>query len=181
VNKSLFEFKGIRRKIFAHLLITTLIMGITSIYSYYNAKIVIDRLKSIFTDYVYLNNLNNDINSLETEVEKYLSTKSSDSLLNYYTISNKLNNSAEDMINIVTYDNDSLMQKDIGNMIMSLLSETDKAVNAKRGRISSEYIEYFTRANKINDYIKMYINNLIYNKLQEGSLKYNKISKIWFL
>jgi len=62
VNKSLFEFKGIRRKIFAHLLITTLIMGITSIYSYYNAKIVIDRLKSIFTDYVYLNNLNNDIN-----------------------------------------------------------------------------------------------------------------------
>jgi len=177
VNKSLFEFKGIRRKIFAHLLITTLIMGITSIYSYYNAKIVIDRLKSIFTDYVYLNNLNNDINSLETEVEKYLSTKSSDSLLNYYTISNKLSNNAEDMINIITYDNDSLMQKDIGNMIMSLLSETDKAVNAKRGRISSEYIEYFTRANKINDYIKMYINNLIYNKLQEGSIKYNKISK----
>lgn len=177
MNKSLFEFKGIRRKIFAHLLITTLIMGITSIYSYYNAKIVIDRLKSIFTDYVYLNNLNNDINSLETEVEKYLSTKSSDSLLNYYTISNKLSNNAEDMINIITYDNDSLMQKDIGNMIMSLLSETDKAVNAKRGRISSEYIEYFTRANKINDYIKMYINNLIYNKLQEGSIKYNKISK----
>ncbi|WP_434654664.1 sensor histidine kinase [Thermoanaerobacterium thermosaccharolyticum] len=177
MNKSLFEFKGIRRKIFAHLLITTLIMGITSIYSYYNAKIVIDRLKSIFTDYVYLNNLNNDINSLETEVEKYLSTKSSDSLLNYYTISNKLSNNAEDMINIITYDNDSLMQKDIGNMIKSLLSETDKAVNAKRGRISSEYIEYFTRANKINDYIKMYINNLIYNKLQEGSIKYNKISK----
>ncbi|MGF7400520.1 sensor histidine kinase [Thermoanaerobacterium thermosaccharolyticum] len=177
MNKSLFEFKGIRRKIFAHLLITTLIMGITSIYSYYNAKIVIDRLKSIFTDYVYLNNLNNDINSLETEVEKYLSTKSSDSLLNYYTISNKLSNNAEDMINIITYDNDSLMQKDIGNMIMSLLSETDKAVNAKRGRISSEYIEYFTRANKINDYIMMYINNLIYNKLQEGSIKYNKISK----
>lgn len=177
MNKSLFEFKGIRRKIFAHLLITTLIMGITSIYSYYNAKIVIDRLKSIFTDYVYLNNLNNDINSLETEVEKYLSAKSSDSLLNYYTISNKLSNTAEDMINIVSYDNDSLMQKDIGNMIMSLLSETDKAVNAKRGRISSEYIEYFTRANKINDYIKMYINNLIYNKLQEGSIKYNKISK----
>ncbi|AST57034.1 atpase [Thermoanaerobacterium thermosaccharolyticum] len=177
MNKSLFEFKGIRRKIFAHLLITTLIMGITSIYSYYNAKIVIDSLKSIFTDYVYLNNLNNDINSLETEVEKYLSTKSSDSLLNYYTISNKLSNNAEDMINIITYDNDSLMQKDIGNMIMSLLSETDKAVNAKRGRISSEYIEYFTRANKINDYIKMYINNLIYNKLQEGSIKYNKISK----
>nr|WP_284700597.1 sensor histidine kinase [Thermoanaerobacterium sp. R66] len=177
VNKSLFQFKGIRRKIFAHLLITTLIMGITSIYSYYNAKIVIDRLKSIFTDYVYLNSLNNDINSLETEVEKYLSTKSSDSLLNYYTISNKLNNSAEDMISIATYDNDSLMQKDIGNMIISLLSETDKAVNAKRGRISSEYIEYFTRANKINDYIKLYINNLMYNKLQEGTIKYNKISK----
>lgn len=69
------------------------------------------------------------------------------------------------------------MLKDIGNMIESLLNETDAAINAKRGRISSEYIAHFTRSNKISEYIKLYINNLLNSKLQEGSLKYASITK----
>lgn len=175
--KDIFNFTGIRKRLFVYFLITTLLMSITSIYSYYNAKIVIDKLRSVFTDYVYLNSLNNDINSLETEVEKYLSAKSSESLLNYYTISNKLNSKISEIVNIKYSDNDSLMLKDIGNMITSLLSETDKAINAKRGRISSVYIDYFTRSNKISDYIKLYINNLMYEKLQQGSIKYDNITR----
>lgn len=75
------------------------------------------------------------------------------------------------------YDQDGLMLKDIGNMIESLLNETDAAINAKRGRISSEYIAHFTRSNKISEYIKLYINNLLNSKLQEGSLKYASITK----
>nr|WP_245984583.1 hypothetical protein [Biomaibacter acetigenes] len=65
-------------------------MGTTSFYSYYSARLVISRLNSIFIDYVYLNNLYSDLSSLETSVEKYLSTKSSEALLDYYTLSNKL-------------------------------------------------------------------------------------------
>ena len=152
-------------------------MGITSFYSYYNAKSVINRLKSIFVDYIYLNNLNTDVNMLETEVEKYLSTKSSDALLNYYTLYNKLQEQASAILNEKNYDQDGLMLKDIGNMIESLLNETDAAINAKRGRISSEYIAHFTRSNKISEYIKLYINNLLNSKLQEGSLKYASITK----
>lgn len=152
-------------------------MGITSFYSYYNAKSVINRLKSIFVDYIYLNNLNADVNMLETEVEKYLSTKSSDALLNYYTLYNKLQEQASAILNEKNYDQDGLMLKDIGNMIESLLNETDAAINAKRGRISSEYIAHFTRSNKISEYIKLYINNLLNSKLQEGSLKYASITK----
>ncbi|ABY91541.1 sensor histidine kinase [Thermoanaerobacter sp. X514] len=177
MKKDMWRFTGIRRKLIVYYLIITILMGITSFYSYYNAKSVINRLKSIFVDYIYLNNLNADVNMLETEVEKYLSTKSSDALLNYYTLYNKLQEQASAILNEKNYDQDGLMLKDIGNMIESLLNETDAAINAKRGRISSEYIAHFTRSNKISEYIKLYINNLLNSKLQEGSLKYASITK----
>lgn len=177
MKKDMWGFTGIRRKLIVYYLIITILMGITSFYSYYNAKSVINRLKSIFVDYIYLNNLNTDVNMLETEVEKYLSTKSSDALLNYYTLYNKLQEQASAILNEKNYDQDGLMLKDIGNMIESLLNETDAAINAKRGRISSEYIAHFTRSNKISEYIKFYINNLLNSKLQEGSLKYASITK----
>ncbi|KHO61330.1 MULTISPECIES: sensor histidine kinase [Thermoanaerobacter] len=177
MKKDMWRFTGIRRKLIVYYLIITILMGITSFYSYYNAKSVINRLKSIFVDYIYLNNLNTDVNMLETEVEKYLSTKSSDALLNYYTLYNKLQEQASAILNEKNYDQDGLMLKDIGNMIESLLNETDAAINAKRGRISSEYIAHFTRSNKISEYIKLYINNLLNSKLQEGSLKYASITK----
>lgn len=177
MKKDMWRFTGIRRKLIVYYLIITILMGITSFYSYYNAKSVINRLKSIFVDYIYLNNLNTDVNMLETEVEKYLSTKSSDALLNYYTLYNKLQEQASAILNEKNYDQDGLMLKDIGNMIESLLNETDAAINAKRGRISSEYIAHFTGSNKISEYIKLYINNLLNSKLQEGSLKYASITK----
>jgi sensor histidine kinase YesM len=175
MGKNFWKLSGIRKKLIVYYLIITILMGTTSFYSYYSARLVISRLNSIFIDYVYLNNLYSDLSSLETSVEKYLSTKSSEALLDYYTLSNKLQNQAVELSRSISYDKNGLMLKDIGNMMKSLLSETDAAVNAKRGRISSEYLAHFTESNKIAGFIKLYINDLLYNKLQEGSQKYYAI------
>ncbi|NNG67137.1 sensor histidine kinase [Caldanaerobacter subterraneus] len=175
--RDLWKAGGIRKKLIIYYLIVTVLMGMTSFYSYYNAKVAIEKLKSIFVDYVYLNNLNSDVNMLETEVERYLATKSSDALLNYYSLYNKLENKASDILSQNYYDTDSLMLKDIANTINKLLEEADAAVNAKRGRITSEYIDHFTKSIKISDYIKFYMTNLLNNKLQEGSAKYASITK----
>lgn len=177
MDKSLFRFTGIRKRLIIYYLITTLLLGITSTFSYYNARIVLTGLKTMISDYVYLNDLNNDVHVLMTEVEKYLTTKSSDDLLNYYTIYNNLEKKAKAIDRRAEYDLDHLMMKDIGYMIDNLLLETDNAVNAKRGRISSQYIAHFTRSNEISEHIKFYINNLLNQKLQMGSDKYDIITK----
>ncbi|SET27659.1 Histidine kinase-, DNA gyrase B-, and HSP90-like ATPase [Natronincola peptidivorans] len=177
MDKGIFRFTGIRKKLIIYFLITTLILGITSVFSYYNARIVLTGLKTIITDYIYLNDLNNDVQLLMTEVEQYLTTKSSDALLNYYTIYNSLEEKIEDINRDPSYDTDDLKLKNIRNMVDNLLIETDYAVRAKRGRISSEYIAHFTRSIEISDHIKFYINNLLDNKLQHGSDKYDNITK----
>ncbi len=177
MNKDIFKFTGIRKKLIIYFLVTTIILGFTSVFSYYNAKIVFTRLQSIIGDYVYLNDLNNDVNSLATEVEKYLTTKSSDALLNYYTYYNDLQDKSNDISRTALHDVDMLMIKDIGYMIDALLEESDKAVKAKRGRISSEYIAHFRRSTEISENIKYYINILLNNKLQKGSFRYTAITK----
>lgn len=177
MNKDIFKFTGMRRKLIIYFLVTTVILGFTSVFSYYNARVTLTGLKSIIGDYVYLNDLNNNVNSLATEVEKYLTTKSSDALINYYTYYNELNEKSKNISRVALYDVDRLMLKDIGYMIDALLEESDKAVKAKRGRISSEYIAHFSRATEISEHIKYYINILLNNKLQKGSFKYTTITK----
>lgn len=175
--RHIFPFAGIRKKLIIYYLIITLILGASSVFSYYNAKIVLRNLNTILIDYAYLNDLNNDVNVMMTEVEKYLTTKSSDALLDYYTIYNSLETKAKEIPRSTSYEKDILMLKNIGYMIENLLYETDEAVKAKRGRISHEYIAHFTRSIEIGEHIKLYINNLLTYKLQEGSTRYNTINK----
>ncbi|RKD27519.1 Histidine kinase-, DNA gyrase B-, and HSP90-like ATPase [Caminicella sporogenes DSM 14501] len=170
--KRFLKFTGIRKKLIIYYLIITILFGLVSGFSYYNAKLVLIKLESIITDYVYLNDLNNDVNSLMLSVERYLTTRSSDALLNYYTCYNKLQEKSMSISREAVYDIDKIMLKDIGFMIDELLDKTDKAVNAKRGRISNEYISYYRRSNEISEYIKFYINELLNSKLQKGSEKY---------
>lgn len=177
MNRGLLTFMGIRKKLIMYFLLTIVLLGITSVFSFYNAKVVLRNTNSIITDYAYLNNLNNDVNSLMTELEKYLTSASSENLLNYYTHYNKLQEISRKIPRTADYSNESILLKDIGNMIDELLVETDNAVLAKRGRISSKYITHFQRSNQISEYIKLYNNKLLENKLQSGSIKYENINR----
>lgn len=177
MNRDILTFIGIRKKLIMYFLLTILLLGIVSIFSYNNAKIVLKNTNSIITDYAYLNNLNNDVNLLITELEKYLTTASSEDLLNYYTHYNKVQEISRKIPRTADYNYELLLQKDVGNMIDALLVETDNAVQAKRGRISSRYIAHFQRSNEISEYIKLYNNKLLDNKLKTGSEKYEYLNK----
>lgn len=176
MNREMFRFTGIRKKLISYYLIMTLLLGVTSLFSYYNAKVILIKMNTVITDYVYLNSLNSNVNLLMTELEKYLTTKSSENLLNYYNEYNELQLKSTNIPREALYDNDYLMLKDIGFMIDNLLAEADSAVKAKRGRISSEYITHFSRSNQISENIKFYINILLGDKLQKGSDKYTAIT-----
>lgn len=174
--KDIFKFYGIRKKLITYFIFTILLLSSTSLFSYYNAKVVLNNTNNIITDYIFLNNLKNNVNSLMTELEKYLTTASSESLLNYYNYYNKLQEISRQIPRTIEHDSEILILKDIGNMLDELMSETDKAVSAKRGRISSRYITNFQRSNEISEYIRFYNNKLLDDKLMVGSERYKRIN-----
>jgi CHASE3 domain sensor protein len=176
MSSKIFGFYGIRKKLIIYFLVTIFLLGITSVFSYYNASTVLKNTNSIITDYSYLNNLKNNVNLLMTELEKYLTSASSENLLKYYDYYNKLQEIGRQIPRTTNYDYESLAMKDIGNMLDELMSETDKAVQAKRGRISSKYILHFQRSNEISEYIRLYNNNLLDSKLKSGTERYENIN-----
>ena len=175
--EGLFRFSGIRKKLIIYYLITIILLGLTSTFSYYNAKLMLSRFKDIFIDYIYLNSLNNEVTMLTTEVEKYLTSNSSEAILNYYNYYSNLQEKSKNISRQPSTELDALMLKDVGFMLDNLLIEADSAIMAKRGRISSEYISHFKRADEISEHIKFYINNLLNIKLQNGSLEYQALTK----
>lgn len=177
MRTNIFRFYGIRKKLITYFLVTIMMLTTTSVFSYYNAKTVLKTTNNIINDYSYLNSLKNDVNGLMTELEKYLTSASSENLLNYYNHYNSLQEISRQIPRTTEYNEELLVLKDIGYMLDELMAESDKAIQAKRGRISSRYISHFQRSNEISEYIKLYNNNLLDSKLKNGSERYQNINK----
>lgn len=172
-----YRITGIRKKLILYHLFTILLLGTVSLFSYHNAKVVLVKLNTIITDYLYLNDLNHGVNNLMVALEEYLSSKSSEALLNYYTYHNALQTKALEIPREAVAEPEGIMLKNIGFMTDHLLQETDHAVRAKRERSSAEYNAHFTRSNEISEYIKLYINHLLNDKLQKGSYRYEALNQ----
>jgi two-component system sensor histidine kinase YesM len=177
MKRHIFNFFGIRKKLIMYFLITIVLLGLTSVFSYYNARTILKNTNNTIIDYIYLNDLKNDVDLMMTELEKYLTTTSSEDLLSYYNYYNKLKVIRSEIPVTKEYDDEHLFLKDIGNMLDELMVQSDNAIQAKRGRISSRYITYFQRSGEISSYIKLYNNKLLDIKLKSGSEKYEMINK----
>lgn len=171
------KFIGIRKKLIIYFLVPIFLLGSVSMISYFTAVFLKSNTQDIIVDYVYLNNLKNDVTQLNMELEKYLISASSEDLLDYYSHYNSLNNLAAKIPRKLSYNRDEMLLKDIGFMLEDLLAETDKAVISKRGRVSSQYTEHFARSNEIRAYIDSYIVEMLNNRLEEGSKRYDVLNQ----
>lgn len=171
------NFKGIRKKFIIYFLVPIFLLSTVSVISYLTAVFLKDNTEEIVTDYVYLNTLKNNVAELNMELEKYLISASSEDLLEYYAHYNSLNNIAAKISRKLSYQKDDMILKDIGFMLEDLLEETNQAVISKRGRVSSQYTEHFARSNEIRGYIDSYIVEMLNNRLEEGSKKYDILNQ----
>lgn len=166
----------IRKRLVLYFMLTTFIMAMTSFYTYYNARMLMVKMNGMFTSNVYLNDLYNTINKVQQNLENYLSTKHSDSLKEYIRNSDELKEKADKIQKDFSANENSLIIKDIKNMIDTYLHETDAAVSAKRGRDINEYITRYNEANKIFNYLNLYINKLNNGQFRENTERYMIVS-----
>lgn len=177
MKHNIFKFYGMRKKLIIYFLMTIVLLSFTSIFSYYNGRSILKNSNEITEDYIFLNDLKTNLNLMTTELEQYLTTASSDNLLNYYNYYNKLKEETAQISTTIEYDYDKLLLKDIKFMLEELMLESDKAIKAKGGRISSKYIAHFQRTQEISNHIKLYDNMLLESKLKIGSERYKSINQ----
>lgn len=173
---NIFKINTIRKKMLIFSLMLTFIMLVTSVYTFYNASNFMNKMDHMFTNNEIFRSLSNKIEIMDEDLLNYLSTKNTNSLDSYYKnrdlLSKELNNLSRD----ISYDKNSLLLKDIANMVDEYLIVADSAINAKRARNITKYNQYYAEANKISGYIEFYINKLNLSQFNENTTKYFQMS-----
>jgi two-component system sensor histidine kinase YesM len=174
--KRLFLHNKIRKRMIMFFGLTTLLMFAVNLYTYYNARALALNMKDMFMSNIYLNELNGNIDRLQSNLKNYLYTRHSESFNEYSRYSSLLSNIPQEEQSEFFSAESLLLLDDIDNMVVTYLAEAEAAVNAKRGRDINECSLHFTEATKVFNYINLYINKLKLGQFEENVNSYKFIT-----
>lgn len=172
INK-IFKKNRIRKKLMLYFMITTSLMAATSFYTYYNARMLMNQMDSLFVSNISLNELQDAVTDVHQNLESYLDTKHSDSLRNFLGSKNTLQQLSRKISEGADYSTNGMLLRDISSMINNYLISADDAVGSKRARDINRYITYYNDANRIFGYIDIYITKLNNELLKENTVRYH--------
>mgnify|MGYP000891441461 CR=1 FL=1 len=167
-----FPKNKIRTRLILCFLLTTTLMGITNIFAYMNVNTIMKKVDTIYVSNINLNELSTLLNNVESSIEAYLLTNSSDNLATYFNNFEKLRLKAEELNSKIIDDETALLEKNIKSMIETYMEVTDKAVKEKRARNVNSYSLSYKEAVKLYDYINEYITKLNNIRFQNNTKQY---------
>ena len=165
----------ISRKLVAVFLVTSVIAMGVNIFIYVNLNQALDKINTVFSSNISLNQLTDNLNEIHQGLTGYLETKGTDDLELYYASSQSMRLMMNDLNSDVTDNNVKLAERDIRNMIDTYLKTADEAVQAKRGRNIDEYTAKYNECTKIKDYLNTYIYSVNNEQFRTNSENYNAL------
>ncbi len=172
--KFTFKHLTIRLKLMTYFIVIAIIFAGISGVSYFISANQSKQVSSIVVDYVFLNDLNESVISLDHEVESYLINRSSASLLNYYTLLDDLNQSSQKLPRLRSYDPSRMLLRNINATLKAYMEQADIAIEGKRGRKTEVYVSAYERMGQLSKYLNADIDEVLGIKLKVGSKQYNQ-------
>lgn len=166
-----------RTKLLIFFLLTIIVVLLASIYMYFSLQIIIKDTTVMYEKTMQLTAMYRQLSSIQQEVQFYLSTNSSDSLIAFYDYMNEIKSLADSLIENINYSPEGIKSANAANMIISYLDNAEKAIMAKRGRDIDGYTTYYALTVKENNDIMRYIEEIMSGELISTSDNYAAISK----
>ncbi len=173
-----FMNRSIRIKLAFVFAVTMALIGFINIFMFGSLNTMLSTFDQVYASNVSLNTLLADLDSLQSCLYQYLSTKSSDALSDYYRVAQIYQAEIARLNDVPTDNAHKLAEKNIRNLSESYLSIVEEAVEAKRGRDVEKYRSLYEDALREYAYLSTFINNLNqaqfrYNSENYGTLKKN--------
>ena len=167
----------IRKRLIIIFLITTALIFMVNLFVYVNINGMIKQIEAVYSSNISLNDLSENLSRVQDEMVKYLKTKSTDSLEDYYKYGEEYRKRIEEL-KISTSSSELIYMKNcIVNMSYTYLDRTDETINAKRGRNISKYVGTYDESIKIYDYLNTCIYSLNNEQFKESSGNYAGLLK----
>ncbi|MCR5421706.1 MAG: histidine kinase [Lachnospiraceae bacterium] len=167
-----FNKLSIQSRLTVLFLITIAMIFLVNVYVYVNINHIIERIEALYSSNVSLNELSDTLEDIQEDMTQYLKTKSTGSLENYYKNAQKYTEQIENL-SISTHSSElNYAKRCITQMSYSYLEAADEAVNAKRGRNVSKYVEGYDECSRIFGYLNSYIYSLNNEQFKESTGNY---------
>ncbi len=134
-------------------------------------------MDKVFNENIKLNELSIAISDVHNNMTEYLNTKTSDAMEEYYKSVQEFNSSIQELPEVVGSTYLSRMERNIKNLSLNYIAQTDQTVEAKRGRNVQKYSMRYQKASELYDYINTFIESLNNDQLISNSQNYQELSK----
>lgn len=165
-----------RTKLIVFFLLSVLIVLLTSLYAYFSSQIVMRDTNQMLEKNLELSAAYSRLGKVQNDLELYLSTSSSDSLLAFYDDSTALHKNAVKLLSEAVYTQRGIKIKNVSNMMDVYLEKAEDAINEKRGRNISAYTQDYEEAVKQSDYITVYMEEIMSRDIIDSSAKFEEIN-----
>ncbi|MDO4521970.1 MAG: histidine kinase [Eubacteriales bacterium] len=162
-------------RLIAIFLLTSALSFAMSLFLNQNINRSLDNINSVYTSNNALNDINSTLESLQTSIQQYLETKSSDSLNNYYFYAQQYRNRIDSMNSMILDQESASMEKNIYNLSETYLTTADQSIEAKRARDSVNYHALFNEASEYYRFLTSYIYSLNNQQFVTNSRNYHSL------
>lgn len=164
---------SIWKKLTQVFLVVLIVVFLINAFIYYNLNNTISQVDNVYSSNIQLNDLSENLQSIQDQLYEYLSTQSSDVLESYYSYEQDYRNKMRELNQKVVSDNYLLMEKNIYYLSQTYLEYTNEAINAKRGRDVSKYKEAYEKSDKLYDYLQAGIDSMNTTSFLENAHNYS--------
>ncbi len=182
-----FHRTTIQSKLLLAFICGSIILLVVSLFVFLEINRSMENTQAVFENNVYLTTLAGDLADIHGDIQEYLSTKSTDSLEDYYRHEQMYQDMISELNREIKGNTTDILEKNIYNMSETYLQLSDGIISAKRGRNVELYKALYARETQLYGYIqvaidslnnKMFANNTITYKTMSGSLKYIEMMSI---
>lgn len=152
--------KSIRAKLLEVFLVLIAFIFLLNVIVSYTQNQALRQVDSVYKNNIMLNEFVGELEGMQAALYRYLNTKSSDQLEEFYSYEQEFGDMLDELNQETVSDPNQLMEKNIYNMSITYLEKAESAIEAKRGRNIEKYNEDYGDAKKIYEYLQSYISSL---------------------
>lgn len=163
----------LRTKLVLVFAFTMLMVGFVNIYMQVSINSVVSTIDKVYASNISLNQLLDTLDGVQDNMFRYLNTKSTSALNDYYVSEQSYSEQISSLNNRATDNPLKITEKNIRNISDQYLQLTSAAVAAKRGRDVERYRSNYEDANRLYGYLSTYINELNNARFKTNAESYN--------
>ena len=163
----------LRTKLVLVFAFTMLMVGFVNIYMQVSINSVVNTIDKVYASNISLNQLLDTLDGVQDNMFRYLNTKSTSALNDYYVSEQSYSEQIMSLNSRPTDNPLKITEKNIRNISDQYLQLTSAAVAAKRGRDVERYRSNYEDANRLYGYLNTYINELNNARFKTNAESYN--------